>query len=189
MNRSDTFLNPLRDLRHGPDYGNVSGAFVMKNRLDKAIWTTALLTIALLIGFAAGTVEKVARFDTAILGSTLYFSSNTNLQLSVSGSVLQLTDAMDTTPSIKLRNSDGATAFMALTAGDDFAITPSSTGAVKVNGGVNAIGSYTSGDPSGGTAAAWKFGNVVTGATVTLVTTNYIQTDIGGVAYKLAIVH
>jgi hypothetical protein len=41
--------------------------------------------------------------------------------------------------------------------------------------------------PSGGTAAAWKLGSRVA-ATVTLSTSQYIEVDIGGTLYKLAIV-
>ncbi len=48
--------------------------------------------------------------------------------------------------------------------------------------------SVTTGAPSGGTAAAWKLGTVVTGVTSTLVTTNYIQIDVAGTLYKLATV-
>lgn len=49
-------------------------------------------------------------------------------------------------------------------------------------------GALQTGTPSGGTAQPWKLGSVVTGATVMLVTTNYVQVDINGVAVKLAIV-
>jgi hypothetical protein len=47
--------------------------------------------------------------------------------------------------------------------------------------------SLKSGAPSGGTAATWKLGSKVD-ATVSLVTDKYIQVEIGGVAYKLALV-
>lgn len=43
-------------------------------------------------------------------------------------------------------------------------------------------------NPSGGTSGTWKLGIPVTGASVSLVTTNYIQVDIGGTAYKLGLV-
>lgn len=48
--------------------------------------------------------------------------------------------------------------------------------------------SVGTGNPSGGTAAPWKLGSLVTGASVSLVTTNYIQIDINGTPYKLGIV-
>lgn len=48
--------------------------------------------------------------------------------------------------------------------------------------------SITTSAPTGGTAAAWKFGTVVTGVTATMVTTNYIQLDVAGTLYKLATV-
>jgi hypothetical protein len=47
-------------------------------------------------------------------------------------------------------------------------------------------GTITSGDPTGGTAGAWKLG-IRVAATVILDTTQYIQLDIGGTLYKLAI--
>ena len=42
--------------------------------------------------------------------------------------------------------------------------------------------------PTGGTAAAWKMGSVVTGIAATLITTSYLQVDVGGTLYKLALV-
>ena len=43
------------------------------------------------------------------------------------------------------------------------------------------------GNPTGGTAAAWKLGSRVA-ATVVVNTTQYIEVDIGGTLYKLATV-
>ena len=48
-------------------------------------------------------------------------------------------------------------------------------------------GAITTGDPGAGTAG-WKLGTKVTGATVSLVTTNYVEVNIGGSIVKLAIV-
>lgn len=48
--------------------------------------------------------------------------------------------------------------------------------------------SYTSGTPSGGTAAAWKFGVKVTSGTSSLNTGEYVELDIGGTLVKLATV-
>ena len=47
-------------------------------------------------------------------------------------------------------------------------------------------GSYTSGAPTGGTSGAWKFGILVT-AVSAFDTTRYIQLDIGGTLYKVAV--
>ena len=56
------------------------------------------------------------------------------------------------------------------------------------NGGaVATTSSIETGAPTGGTAAAWKFGSRVA-ATTTLDTTQYIEVDIGGTLYKLAVV-
>lgn len=54
--------------------------------------------------------------------------------------------------------------------------------------GTNVIagGSFTSGAPSGGTAAAWKLGSLVTAA-VTPDTTRYIELDVAGTLYKVIV--
>jgi hypothetical protein len=54
-------------------------------------------------------------------------------------------------------------------------------------GNIDITGSYASGNPNGGTAGRWKFGSRVAAA-VTLDATQYIEVDIGGTLYKLAIV-
>jgi hypothetical protein len=58
---------------------------------------------------------------------------------------------------------------------------------LDVNGTGRFSSSITTGAPSGGTAAAWKFGSRVAAA-VALSTTQYIELDVGGTLYKLAIV-
>lgn len=52
---------------------------------------------------------------------------------------------------------------------------------------VNYDGAIKTGDPSGA-AVDWKLGNKITGATVSLVTTNYVEVNINGSVVKLAIV-
>lgn len=54
-------------------------------------------------------------------------------------------------------------------------------------GTIHSVGGISTDAPSGGTASTWKLGSKVA-ATVTLDTANYIEVEIGGVAYKLAIV-
>jgi hypothetical protein len=78
-----------------------------------------------------------------------------------------------------------------------FEITPSTvvggstftTPVFKITNAGNSTttGSITTGAPTTGTAAAWKLGSRVA-ATVALDTTQYIEVDIGGTLYKLAIV-
>jgi hypothetical protein len=46
--------------------------------------------------------------------------------------------------------------------------------------------SLTTGNPSGGTAAAWKFGSKITAAVV-LDKTRYLEVDVAGTAYKVLI--
>ncbi len=60
------------------------------------------------------------------------------------------------------------------------------TGGIGASGAININGGYASGTPSGGTSGVWKFGIRVAVATVH-DTTQYIQLDVGGVAYKLAL--
>ena len=79
-----------------------------------------------------------------------------------------------------------------VTIADTTASTSSTTGALIVAGGVGiagavfTAGAITTAAPSGGTAAAWKLG-VRVAATVALDVTQYIQLDVGGTLYKLAI--
>ncbi len=54
------------------------------------------------------------------------------------------------------------------------------------SGTVQATTGYVSSTPSGGTAGTWKFG-IRVAATVVLDTTQYIQLDVGGTLYKVAI--
>jgi hypothetical protein len=58
---------------------------------------------------------------------------------------------------------------------------------LQVTGTVKTTDSITTGTPNGGTAGAWKFGSRVAAA-VALDATQYIELDIGGTLYKLAIV-
>ncbi len=72
------------------------------------------------------------------------------------------------------------------------ASTSTTTGALISKGGLGVAGdvftggAITTGTPSGGTAAAWKFGVLVTAA-ATPDATRYIQLDVGGTLYKLIV--
>jgi hypothetical protein len=61
--------------------------------------------------------------------------------------------------------------------------------ALRIDGSQNATfaGNIKTAAPSGGTAGAWKLG-VRVAATTTLDTTQYLQVDIGGTLYKVALV-
>jgi len=72
-----------------------------------------------------------------------------------------------------------------------FDVTNANATVFLINSSGNAeipSGSIKTAAPSGGTATAWKLGSKVS-ATVSLVTTDYIEVEIGGVAYKLALVN
>lgn len=76
--------------------------------------------------------------------------------------------------------------------GSGYDNTAAPTDGLLVKGNCSFIGSVlvgtsvTTGAPSGGTAGAWKFGIRVAAASV-LDTTQYIQLDVGGTLYKLAV--
>ena len=55
----------------------------------------------------------------------------------------------------------------------------------NINGNTN-VSTLTTADPSSG-SAAWKLGDVITSG-VTLVTTDYVEVEIGGTLYKIALV-
>lgn len=80
-----------------------------------------------------------------------------------------------------------------LTASATTASSSTTTGALVVSGGAGIAGALftggaiTTGTPNGGTAGAWKHG-IRVAATVALDTTQYIQLDVGGTLYKLAVV-
>jgi hypothetical protein len=58
--------------------------------------------------------------------------------------------------------------------------------AAGFGGDIITTGSITTGTPTGGTAGAWKLG-IRVAATVLFNTTQYIQLDVGGTLYKLAL--
>ena len=74
-------------------------------------------------------------------------------------------------------------------AGSFFIRTNGTTQALQINSSQNATfaGSITTAAPTTGTAGAWKLG-VKVDATTTLDTTKYLQVDIGGTLYKVALV-
>jgi hypothetical protein len=67
--------------------------------------------------------------------------------------------------------------------------TPSAALTLSTTGAATFSSSVTTGAPSGGTAAAWKFGERVASAGVTLNDSQYIQLDVGGTTYYLATVN
>jgi hypothetical protein len=74
-------------------------------------------------------------------------------------------------------------------AGSFFIRTNGATQALQINSSQNATfaGSIATAAPTTGTAGAWKLG-VKVDATTTLDTTKYLQVDIGGTLYKVALV-
>jgi len=78
---------------------------------------------------------------------------------------------------------------MRITSGGELLInTTSDAGDYKlqVNGNTYTNGSLTTAAPSGGTAGSWKLGSRVA-SSMAFDSTQYIEVDIGGTLYKLAI--
>lgn len=71
--------------------------------------------------------------------------------------------------------------------GIGFAVNGSSGGTVNHLGNWAFVGSIATGNPSGGTAAAWKLGQVRAGVALAVSTTAGIQLDVAGTLYTLAI--
>jgi hypothetical protein len=69
----------------------------------------------------------------------------------------------------------------------DLQVGGTSKAKIDKDGDVTTTGSVTTAAPAGGTAAAWKLGARVADTT-TLDTTQYIEVDVGGTLYKLALV-
>jgi hypothetical protein len=69
----------------------------------------------------------------------------------------------------------------------DLQVGGTSKAKVDKDGDILTTGSVTTAAPAGGTAAAWKLGARVADTT-TLDTTQYIEVDVGGTLYKLALV-
>ena len=59
---------------------------------------------------------------------------------------------------------------------------------LQVTGDGVLTGSIKTGAPSGGTAQTWKLGSVITGQAVGFDESDYVETEINGVAYQLALV-
>jgi hypothetical protein len=64
--------------------------------------------------------------------------------------------------------------------------TGTNTAQISASSGLTLTGSITTSAPNAGTAGAWKFG-IRVAATVVFDTTQYIQLDVGGTLYKLAL--
>ena len=101
--------------------------------------------------------------------NTVGFSANSALQATIVGTA-------SASRYVTLAGSNGGNPTIATSAGD-LAITPNVVGA----------GSFTSGAPTTGTAAPWKFGTLVTGQVgLVMLTTQYLEVDVSGALVKLA---
>lgn len=128
----------------------------------------------------AGTTYIVS-YQGSFGGSTFYSNASSGKTLAYNGGVIGWTAGGDATLIADAGFSRLTANSVALgngTAGDF-------SGALKL-ASVTATGAYISGAPSGGTAAAWKFGSLVTAAVV-VDTTRYVQLDVGGTLYKMIV--
>jgi len=87
-------------------------------------------------------------------------------------------EGMDTTGTLYLGSQNGV-------GGNFTQLNSSYTAGVTITGNGNTA--LTTGDPGSGTAA-WKLGKKITGVSVAIVATNYVEVNIGGSVVKLAIV-
>jgi hypothetical protein len=126
------------------------------------------------------------------------------IKLGTSATALRITNAADTADILSLADSSGAAGLtggagnMTITAGTGASRTltlrtttagSTATDALVLSAAQNATfgGSVTTSTPNGGTAGAWKFGIRVE-AVSALDTTQYIELDVGGTLYKLALI-
>lgn len=141
----------------------------------------------------SGTLSVTGVVSTSVASSTPYASTSSGYTSDYRG--IAITTAAGTDTAIFGQAGSTYTS-LGLTAADTFIYAPNnfsvSVGATLrgrfTSAGLAVAGSVTTAAPSGGTSGAWKLGAVVTGVTATMVSTQYIQVDVGGTLYKLATV-
>jgi hypothetical protein len=182
----------------------------------KIAWSSNVLQIGTEKGSAGGTARALelqtdgttrltiatdgaATFSTSVSTPTVTASStaaNTSaiasMGYSLTGSsAVSLVDLAGTwnttgTPTaLKLNITDTASDAASLLL--DLQVGGTSKAKIDKDGDILTTGSVTTAAPAGGTAAAWKLGARVADTT-TLDTTQYIEVDVGGTLYKLALV-
>jgi hypothetical protein len=121
--------------------------------------------------------------NTSAIASTGY-----SLTGSSAVSLIDLAGTWNTTgtpTALKLNITDTASDAASLLL--DLQVGGTSKAKIDKDGDILTTGSVTTAAPAGGTAAAWKLGARVADTT-TLDTTQYIEVDVGGTLYKLAVV-
>lgn len=145
----------------------------------------------------AGTLTLAATFDQtgaltlaagATLNGTLVMASGNNIAISGGGVIVGLTNNNRFNPDYGAKQFE----FFHTTGPVGVVLDISSDGIWKLNDRSNAAAAvqaltYQSGAPSGGTAGVWKFG-IRVAAVSALDTSQYLQVDVGGTAYKLALI-
>lgn len=127
-------------------------------------------------------------------GTTVGGSADGDLILRTEAKAIRIsTNSGSTSQWVMAATSGNVTQAGTLTISDTTDSSSKDTGALVVEGGLGvekAIvtgGAITTAAPTTGTAGAWKFG-IRVAATTSLDTTQYIQLDVGGTLYKLALV-
>lgn len=128
-----------------------------------------------LSGFTTG---RVLRVNGAVIGE--YQITGTAGKV-VMDTAPTITSAVMVTPALGVATATTLAVGGATIGTDAVAVT----GTVVASGKVTGL-SFQSGTPNGGTAGVWKLG-IQVAAVVVLDTTQYIQLDVGGTLYKLAI--
>jgi len=146
-----------------------------------------------LIGTTTDAGQKLQVNGTALIGSTLTVGGNLNVDsgdLIINGTASNTIGSGPYEAFVNIANSYQYVLQLNASYGLDFWNYQGSWNnriTFAGDGNISTVGSLTTGAPSGGTAAAWKLGSRVA-ATVVLDTTQYIELDVGGTLYKLAIV-
>lgn len=162
------------------------------------VFSSQASTVAnIFLNCATSTSNSVANFQLGGVGKLVIGAVGTANQ-QITGTV-QNDGVIVATGNLLLSADGGATAAakIVVTTGQvqflkNITSTSTTTGTLVVTGGLGVSGAVftgsgiTTGAPSGGTAAAWKFGSLVTAAVVP-DTTRYVELDVGGTLFKMIV--
>ncbi len=134
------------------------------------------------INFGGGVASAVVVAATSIGGGTASGILWNNAGVLAAGPTLMAADGTITMAAgVKLRSTASNNLILSGSGSNDWFVT---TGANLVGNNNNAI---STGAPSGGTLALWKLGSRVA-AVSALDTTQYLQVEVAGTPYKLALI-
>jgi hypothetical protein len=178
----------------GADWGVGNLTFYTKNASNSAAMDTSDEKLRItsggnvLVGTTTdNTYSRLQVSGSAWIGITkgTYFTDGATYS-----SIVGLNQAVSVYNGLELRASGTDGQLFLATSGNVLVGTTTDGGQkLQVSGTVATTSSITTGAPSTGTAAAWKFGERVASAGVTFNNSQYIQLDVNGTAYYLATVN